>query len=57
MNRTVSLVLAVVLMILPAIMVRAWSGSAGTRLKQAEATAKDAAVAAVSRSKPKAWRR
>jgi len=42
MNRTVSLVLAVVLLILPAIMVRAWSGSAGTRLQQAEATAKDA---------------
>ena len=43
MNRTISLVLAVVLMILPAIMVRAWSGSASDRLQQAESAPKDAA--------------
>ena len=43
MNRTISLVLAVVLMILPAVLVRAWSSSAGTRLKEAESAPKDAA--------------
>ena len=41
MTRTVPLVLAIALMILPAIMVKAWSSAASTRLTQAEATAKD----------------
>lgn len=43
MNRTISLVLAVVLMVLPAILVRAWSGAASTRLQAAEAAPKDVA--------------
>lgn len=40
MNRTVSIAVAVVLMLLPAILVRAWTKSAETRLAESEAAAK-----------------
>jgi outer membrane protein OmpA-like peptidoglycan-associated protein len=41
MMRILSVIAAVVLMLVPTIMVSAWSSSADTRLKAAEATAKD----------------
>jgi outer membrane protein OmpA-like peptidoglycan-associated protein len=40
MNRTASLVVAALLMLLPAVMVRSWSRSAEVRLKEAEEAAK-----------------